>query len=497
MQGKLSYKINDANTLLVNAVYGADNINIEEGDEAGYGRGAENVDTRNSQYIGGVTLRTFWTKNLYSYSTLSAVSSDFFVDVYRMPERETFFTNESRETEYTAKTDFVWQTTNKMQMNFGASVKNVKNIYDVVGDPDTLFVYDIANANPDSIIGIFRTYPEYRVDNTINSYKTASYTQVSYDLSKRFRFTGGLRYDYFDFNKFSSISPRAGLSFGLSPITTFNIAYGRHYQSPYPVELTANPENKDLRNKYTNQYVIGLEHLFRDDIKLTIEAYYKEYFDIPVKKNLTTPDPFDYDDGRFVNAAKGQAQGVELFLQKKLTDRFSTIISYAHSNSKTLDPRFDTYYPSDYDYRDVFTFIGGYKYRWYDADWYQKLRQKPWYFAISWLPFVPSDEFEVSLKWRYLGGRPYTQPVYYPELQRWVVEEQQDLNTRRYPPYHRLDLRLDRRFLFDKWTLVVFFDIVNLYSRNNIWNYQYNDDGTISEVLQYKTLPIGGVTVEF
>ncbi|MBN1480915.1 TonB-dependent receptor [candidate division KSB1 bacterium] len=496
-QGKLTYKLNDANTLLVNAVYGTDNINIEEGDEAGYGRGAENIDTRNSQIIGGATLRTFWNKKLYSYTTLSAVSSDFFVDVYRMPGRETFFTNESRETEYAAKSDFVWQAHKKLEVNAGLSLKALENIYNVQGDADTLFVYDVSGASPDSIIDIFRTYPEYRVDNTINSSKTAGYVQLSYDLAKRLRFTGGLRYDYFEFNDFFSLSPRVGFSFGLSPITTFNIAYGRHYQSPYPVELAAHPANNTLRNKYTNQYVVGLEHFFRDDIKLTLEAYYKKYLDIPVKKNLTTPDPFDFDDGTFINAAEGQAQGVEMFLQKKLTEKFSTIMSYAHSASQTLDPRFETYYPSDYDYRDVFTFIGGYKYRWYETAWYQKLRRKPWYFAVSWLPFMPADEFEISLKWRYLGGRPYTQPVYYPELQRWVVEEQQELNTRRYPPYHRLDLRLDRRFLFQTWTLVVFFDIINVYNRDNIWNYQYNDDGTISQVLQYKTFPVGGVTVEF
>lgn len=496
-QGKISYKLNDSNTLLVNAVYGRDNINIEEGDEAGYGRGAENVDTRNAQYIGGATLRTFWSKNLYSYSTLSAVSSDFFVDVYRLPSRRTFFTNESRETVYTAKTDVVWRARRNLELNVGASLKSVNDVYNVWSDADTLFVYDVAGGNPNEIIDIFRIYPEYNIDNTINSYKSAAYVQASYDLLRRVRLTAGLRYDYFDYTSFVSLSPRAGVSFRLSPITTFNLAYGRHYQSPYTIELVSNDANKNLDSKYTNQYVVGLEHLFREDIKLTLEAYYKEYFDVPIKQNLTTPDPFDYDDGTYVNASKGRAQGVELFLQKKLTDNFSTIISYARSMSETLDPRFDTYYPSDYDYQNVFTAMGGYKFRFTGQPWFEKMTSQPWYFALAWLPVMPADEFEISLKWRYLGGRPYTAPVYYPELQRWVVEEQQELNSQRYPTYHRLDLRIDRRFLFSNWTLVVFFDIVNIYNRDNIWNYQYNDDGTISKVLQYQTLPVGGVTLEF
>ncbi len=497
MQAKLTYRLSKSNTLLVNAVYGADKINILEGDEAGYGRGAENVNTNNEQYIAGATLRTFWRKNLYSYTTLSAVSTNFFVDLYRVPGNETYFTNESRETEYTAKTDFVLQATKKLELNFGASFKAVDDLYDVRGEADTLFVYDVNGPDPEAILGVARTYPEYRVDNTINSYKTAAYAQLSYNLFKRLLLTGGVRYDYFEYNDFSSISPRAGLSYSFSPITSLNLAYGRHFQSPYPSELVANPANKNLTNKYTDQYVVGINHLFREDIKLTLEAYYKEYSDIPVKQNLTTEDPLDFDDGTYLNAAKGKATGAELFLQKKLTDNFSTIVSYARTFSQTLDPRTDTFYASDYDYRHVLTLMGGYKFRWYKADWYQQLRQKTLYKVFTFLPFMPSDEFEISLKWRYLGGRPYTQPTYYPELRRWIVEEQQDLNTHRYPPYHRLDLRLDRRFLFPKWTLVVFFDIVNIYNRDNIWNYQYNDDGTISKVLQYKTFPVGGVTLEF
>lgn len=497
IQAKLTYRLNDANTLLVNTVYGADAIDILEGDEAGYGRGAENVSTNNEQVIAGATLRTFWRKNLYSYTTLSAVSTDYFVDVYRTPGHNTFFTNQSRETEVTAKTDFVLQATKKLELNFGASLKSVHDVYDVRSDTDTLFIYDVNNPDPETVIGIAQIYPEYRVDNTINSYKSAAYVQLAYDLFKRIRFTGGLRHDYFEYNDFSSISPRAGLSFSLSPITSLNFAYGRHFQSPYPSELVANPVNKNLNNKYNDQYVIGIDHLFRDDIKLTLEAYYKEYSDIPIRKNLTTPDPLDYDDNIFLNAAKGNATGAELFLQKKLTTRFSSIVSYARTFSQTLDPRTDTYYASDYDYRHVLTLVGGYKYRFADSDWFQKLRRKKWYMAVTWLPFMPADEFEISLKWRYLGGRPYTQPVYHPELRRWIVEEQQDVNDVRYPPYHRLDLRLDRRFIFPKWTLVVFFDIVNLYNRDNIWNYQYNDDGSISEVLQYKTFPVGGVTLEF
>lgn len=499
LQGKITYNFNQRNTLYVNSVYGNDNINIEEGDEAGYGRGAENVDTKSDQYINGLTLRTFWAKNLYSFTTLSAVQNNYYVDVYELPAPETkdiFFTNESKETEIQFKTDFVYQLNKNIEANFGTSYKNVNFDYDVWNDADTLFLYDYPQ-NPDTKIGLFRTYPEYEIQRGVKSHKTAFYTQFSFDLLRHFRLTSGIRYDYFDLNEFSSWSPRIGFSYFVTPKATLNLAYGKHYQSPSYVELAANELNSTLKNKYTEQFITGIEYLFRDDIKMVIEAYYKEYNDVPINKTLTTNDPYDYDDGRFINAGSGNSKGIEFFFQKKIKKGFSTIISYAHSKTQAVDPRFNTKYNWDYDYRDVFTFIGGYKFNLKDNLWYVQMKHKWWYHALSWLPFLPADEVELSTKFRYLGGRPFTPPVYHPELKEWAVEEQQQLNSERFTAYHRLDFRIDRRFIFDTWNLVVFFDVVNIYNRENIWNYNYNDDGTRERVLQYTTLPVGGVSVEF
>jgi hypothetical protein len=141
--------------------------------------------------------------------------------------------------------------------------------------------------------------------------------------------------------------------------------------------------------------------------------------------------------------------------------------------------------------------IGGYKYDFRPHDWYRINSKKWWYYALAWLPFMPSDEFEASVKFRYLGGRPYTPPVYIPELREWIIEENQERNTSRYPKYHRLDIRFDRRFIFNTWSLVIFFDFLNIYNQKNIWVYQYNSDGTVSEVLQFQSLPVAGITLEF
>jgi len=494
-QGKLTWNLNRDHTLYFNGVYGSDRINIEGGDQAGYGRGAENLDTENSQYIAGVTLRSLWTDNLFSFTTLSSVQNDYYVEVYDMPGRDVFFTNNSVERENTIRTDVTYLASRNVELSFGGSYKDVNFEFDLVNDPDTLFIYD--QGQEDQIIGIFDIYPEYRVNENVNSFKTSAYSQLTLDLLRSFRLTTGLRYDYFDYNNFSSLSPRFGLSYFLSSGTSFNLAYGRHFQSPAYNELVANQANRNLKNKYTEQYVAGIEHLFRDDLKLVVEGYFKEYFDVPVPLTFTAQDPLMFDDGTFVNAGSAESVGIELLLQKKLVNNFSGILSYTYYESKAVDPRNNRTYNWDYDHRNMLTMIAGYRMTFSDRDWYRRMKSNWWFHTISWLPFMPSDQFEISLRFRYLGGRPYTEPVYRPELREWVVEEDQLLNTERYPSYHRLDLRIDKQYSYRNWNFTIFYDVVNLYNRDNIWSFQYNDDGTIDRVLQFNTLPVGGVTIGF
>ncbi len=492
-QGKVNFEIGSNNSLMINGIYGSDKINIEDEGTGGYSRGAENVDYSGNQYAFGSTLRTFWSRKMFSNTTLSSVGNIWGIDVYRKPGKDYYYLNDSRETENTLKTDFVYQLNKSVQLNWGGSYKQINFDHKISAEPDTIFWYSPGSEEPDSI---FRAYPQWIDDRNVKTHKTAFYSQISLNFLKKMEINAGLRYDYFGYNNFQSLSPRLGLSFFVNPRTTLNFAYGIHYQSPAYVELTQNPFNRNLQNKHTHQFVMGIEQLIREDIKMTVEAYSKSYFDVPISRSMTTPDPFDSYQGELLNAGTGYARGIEFFLQKKLTRNFSTILSYSHSVSRAGDPRFGTEYNWDYDFRDVFTFIGGYKAKLYGKEWYQSLQKHWWYKLSAWLlPFA--DEVEFSFRFRYLGGRPYTAPVYHPEFRRWLVEEQQQLNPLRFPAYHRFDFRMDRRFFFGNWNMIVYLDIMNIYNRHNIWEYQYNDDGSREKILQFEVFPVAGLSLEF
>jgi hypothetical protein len=490
LQGKMTLQLDDKNTLLINGVYGADEIEINDDSDIE----DEKVNENNAQVIGGATLRTFWSNNFYSNITLSTVQNLYDTKVQDKPVMNYLYKNDSREAEYTAKADMVYHISDHMEFTFGGSLKRADFNHDIFSSADTLFWYPPGSTRPDSI---FKTYPDYFVNDKIETFKGAAYSQLSFMMLQRLKVTLGLRYHYCNYNTFSSWSPRLGMSYYFTPKTILNFAYGKHFQTPAYIEFTSNPINKSLQSKYTEQYVVGIEHHLRDDTRITVEAYHKTYHAVPIYRSLTTADPYDSYYGQLVNQGKGFSRGIELFIQKKLTSGFSGMVSYTHSLARAKDPRYGTEYPWDFDFQNIATVIGGYKYPFFKQSWYKNIRRKTWFAVLSILPLFPSDEYELSMKFNYMGGRPHTRKVYYPQHRIWIVEPDQAFNTERYPFYQRLDLRIDRRLIFNNWNLVFFLDCINLLGRDNIWGYSYKGDGTYESILQFQTLPILGVTFEF
>ena len=490
LQSKMTLNLNKNNRLLINGVYGADAIEINEEDD----RDDERVREHDVQLIGGATLHSLWSDRLYSIITASAVQNLYDTRVQEKPVMNYLYKNNSAEGEYTAKADMVYHVNDNFEASFGASYKRARFNHDIFNSADTSYWYPANSAKPDSI---FRIYPDFVVNDNITTYKGALYGQVSFILMQRLKTTLGLRYDYCAYNRFASWSPRAGLSYYLSQSTSLNLAYGKHFQTPAYIEFTRNPVNRYLTNKYTEQFVVGIEHLLREDTRITVEAYQKTYRDVPIFRSITTPDPYDSFEGELVNQGTGYSRGIELFLQKKLTGGFSGMVSYSHSLARAKDPRYGTEYPWDFDFGNILTVIGGYKHAFYKQVWYKNIKRKFWFALMSVLPLFPSDEYEVSVKFSYIGGRPYTKKTYYTQHRLWITKANQAFNTERYPDYHRLDLRIDRRFIFNNWNLVLFLDCVNILGRENIWGYSYNSDGTYDRILQFETLPILGFTLEF
>ena len=110
---------------------------------------------------------------------------------------------------------------------------------------------------------------------------------------------------------------------------------------------------------------------------------------------------------------------------------------------------------------------------------------------------MAADQFEISCRYRYSGGRPYTPKSYDFHHRRWYIDSNVDYNTKRHDHYSRLDIMILRRFNFSKINITTFLDLQNVFDVSNEWDIVYLDDGSYEMSYQYKQLPVGGIIIEF
>ena len=518
-QTKAVYNIDSRNKFIFNIVGGWDYIKVEDENRPDL-RGAENVEHTGYQYTAGLTYKSLFSKQGYSLISVGQTTSSWDADVYQYKNgmKDNYFTRDNRETDNFIKGDVVYKFYPNFEISTGANIKYGQYNLNEFSDPDTVWEYtnypDGLNQTSPLVdyYDMIATFPEYRgiLDSTYNIindsnpvldsgglWKNAVYIQMRIAMD-RLSITGGLRYDYVPYNNASIVAPRVGLSFSITPITKLNLAYGQYFQTPN-YWMLMNPNNDHpLKHTYTHQHVVGIEHYFADDIKGTMEVYHKSYHNKPVYFASTTEDSLDERKG-FTDTGEGRSQGVELFLQKKFADKWYGTFSYSLSKSEGKDPRVgqDKYYPWDFDYKNVMTVIGGYKFTFRESQWYQQFRKSFFFPYISWLPFMVSDQLEVSFRYSYSGGRPYTPKHYNITYRRWFADPTEDLNTARYDHYSRLDIMVLRRFNFKKINITTFLDIQNIFDRDNVWEIMYLEDGSTEMSHQYKQLPVFGITIEF
>ena len=312
---------------------------------------------------------------------------------------------------------------------------------------------------------------------SLASAKGVFYLQASAPLGERLKATAGLRADYFRYTGETTVSPRVGLDYRVWKGTGVHFSYGVYYQSPETFWLNSHPFNKDLRALRAEQAVIGLEHEFAKDVKAAVEIYDKRYHNYPVDPS----NPFltlanqggslvpTFFGARLVGAGTGYARGIEFSLRKAPTGKLSWLTSYSYAVVKyrALDGVLRN---GDFDFRHILNAVATYRL---------------------------SGTLEIAVKWRYVGGQPYT-PF---DMAQTVPKNNEyfdmtKINEYRYPAYHRLDIRFEKRFIFKKWSLDVYLDVQNVYNRKNVY-YKFWDDGQEKTVFFFPLIPFLGVQAGF
>lgn len=299
-------------------------------------------------------------------------------------------------------------------------------------------------------------------NSAIELHKWSLFGQLSKAMiAGRLQASFGIRFDGNSYSDqmaktYETASPRLSLSYAFAPRWSLNFNVGRYFQLPaYTVmgfrDNAGNLVNKQNSLKYIgiNHFVGGVEWLSKFNMKISVEGFYKLWENYPflVRDSITLAN-LGGDFGVIGNdevesRSAGRAYGAELLVQQKLFKGFFGILAYTFVRSEFQD-RNNNYVPSSWDSQHLVTLTFGKKFKY---------------------------NYELGIRWRFLGGTPYTPYDVGLSAQTRVWDQNQTalvdytrLNEERLGNSHILDLRVDKKWYFKKWALNLYLDVQNAYN---------------------------------
>ncbi|HZK92893.1 MAG TPA: TonB-dependent receptor, partial [Prolixibacteraceae bacterium] len=214
--------------------------------------------------------------------------------------------------------------------------------------------------------------------------------------------------------------------------------------------------NGELVNKingldyiHVNHLVAGIEFRPSNNSQVTVEGFFKRYTDYPfsVRDSVSIAskgaDYGVYGDEEVLSVSKGNAYGLEILGRVKEYKGINAVITYTFVRSEFTNKKGE-YIPSSWDNRHLLTIT------------------TTMTFKRNW---------DLGLKWRYIGGAPYS-PW---DMEKSAIKTAWDaqgigyldyskFNKERLKAFHQLDLRVDKSWYYNKWSLMLYFDIQNAYN---------------------------------
>lgn len=309
------------------------------------------------------------------------------------------------------------------------------------------------------------------------------YSFIAYDwlASPNLEVTLGLGNSYNDFNDENVIQPRVSSRYRVNDQLTLTGAVGRHTQYIREFRFIAeNVGTPELNQPVAMHYVTGFEFEFDDALSTKLEVYYKDIDNLITTNSALALNP--NVTPKYTNNGSGHAYGLELLINKNLTDKWYGWLSVAYSKTKRQND--ETNQEIDYEL------------------------DRPWVANLV-ATYQKNAKTSYGFKWRYQSGNlvtpingatpyyscgttPGGNPIYSDtlgtgcEAEPYIYDPTEGkANSQRLSNYHRLDFRMDHD-LSKRSTL--YFEVINLYNRANVSDYSYNKD--YSEKEEVTSLPI-------
>jgi TonB family protein len=301
----------------------------------------------------------------------------------------------------------------------------------------------------------------------------AGYVEAEWKPTDRLLVVPGLRVDWFDGTRELTADPRLTVRWGLTDQLLAKAAVGLFHQEPTGDQLDIGFGNPALQTERALHYSLGAEYRPLPHISIDVTGFYKDMWNMVGRSDAMITRNGALVPEVYNNGAKGRVYGADVLVRHELFENFFGWIAYTLSRSERRDPGSTSWRLFDFDQTHIFTALASYK--------------------------LPRN-WEVGLRWRYVTGKPYTPitgAVFDSNLDAFVATTG-PTNSARMGAFHQLDLRIDKRWVYDGWMLNAYVDMQNAYNRTNPEAYTYRYDYAQKEVAGgLPVLPIFGLRAEF
>jgi len=317
------------------------------------------------------------------------------------------------------------------------------------------------------------------------------FAQYDWDVSTDWILKLGATFDKNDYTDETFLEPRVALKWQFKDDYRLKLAYGKHHQwfrqYKYLSETFGAPS---LQLPQAEHYVLGLEFEGESDWAWRIETYYKDMSKLVVSNPATqttslsnthqAPSDMEY----YLNEGEGTAYGVEVLVNKAISDKWYGWLSIAYSKTERINKITKEEFSYEYDLPWIVNLVGNYEI---------------------------NDKWQLGVRWRFQSGALYTpivdaEPVYPLDENGTADESQQPLfydpveaafNSDRFDNFHRMDVRLDYQTRWWGYESNVYFEVLNLYGKKSIQEYDYNEDYSDREPsYQFPESPIPSIGVQ-
>jgi TonB family protein len=280
----------------------------------------------------------------------------------------------------------------------------------------------------------------------------AIYADLGIDLTDRIRLIPSLRLDGYilDGEYRGNIDPRIVLRYKLDDFWTLKAYVGEFTEPPEPEVFDSRFGNPNVGLEHGTQYGLGYEwrpdHLWSIDS----EIFYVDRRDLVAFTDAAIMNSDGtYTFVNFDNNGHSYAYGLEVLIKREITPHFYGWLSYTYSRALQYSTTTDTWHATAFDEPHVMNAIASWK---------------------------PGGGWELGLRYQLASGRPMTPVVgatYDADLGAYVPVHG-PTDSVRLPTFSQLDARIEKDWLFDRWSFGVYLDIINVLDQTNVEAIQYD-----------------------